>query len=63
MKTLITTLTHIEHIFLTQRQKLSIHKNKSDIIQVYYYVYTHKALTTNNRSPPHLPSREGVILT
>ena len=63
MKTYITDLIHIEHIFLTQRQKLSILKNTSYIIYVYYYVYNHKALTTNNRSPAHLASREGVIST
>ena len=61
MKTYVTNLTHLEHVFSAQRQKLSVHKNKSYIVHVYYYVCTHKALTANNRSPPHLVSREGII--
>ena len=59
----VTDLTHIGHIFSTQRQNLTIHKNTSYIIHVYYYVYNHKVLTTKNRSPAQLSPREGVILT
>ena len=60
---ILTDLTHIEHIFSTERQKLSIPNNTSYIIHVYYYVCNHKPLTTNKRSPVHLASRQGVILT
>ena len=49
-----TDLTHIEHIFSTQRQKLSIHKKTSYIIHDYNYVCNHQALTTSTKGGHHI---------